>query len=75
MKNLTKQLDIRHALERELGKGAVSQLAEQANCSVPYISQNMSEARANEKILRLMANTLGCRVHGVFPIKKQHATS
>ena len=73
MENLTKRLEIRHALERELGNGAVKLLAGQAGCSVPYVSQNMSGVRANERILRLMANIIGCRVHGVFPIKKQHA--
>ena len=70
MKNLTDPLEIRHALERKLGNGAVTIFAKKHNYSLPYMSQTISGERSAEHVLRLMANCLGCRVHGVFPDKK-----
>jgi len=71
MKNLTEHLEIKHAMERRLGHGALKKFADQHEYSLVYVSQTMSGIRCNEVVLRKLATCLGCRVHGVFPEKNQ----
>lgn len=70
MENLTNHLEIKHAMERRHGQGAVSKFAKKHGYSLPYVSQTIKGARANETVLTLLANFTGCRVHGVFPSKE-----
>ena len=60
-------MQIKHALEDKLGKGAVSKFAKMEGYSVPYISQLINGDRRNVIVLRKIATFLKRKVYGVLP--------
>jgi hypothetical protein len=73
--NLTDPLEIRHALERKLGRGAVKIIAAQCNVSPPSVSNTIHGHRGqsgrpgNAGILQHIANIIEQPVYGVTPNK------
>lgn len=70
--NLTDPMEIRHALERKLGNGALTIFATAHGYSLAYISQTIAGARGNESVLEALASCLGCPVRGVLPRAKRN---
>lgn len=66
-KNLTKPLEIRHALERKHGDGAVQKVANKLGVSGPCISATIHGNRCNPVVIQHLANEAGCPVYGVVP--------
>ena len=71
--NLTDPMEIRHALERKLGNGALTIFANAHGYSLPYISQTVAGERGNEEVLRAIASCLGQPVRGILPRKQRQA--
>lgn len=65
--NLTDPMDIRHALERKLGNGAMTIFANAHGYSLAYISQTVSGERGNRSVLQALATCIGQPVRGVLP--------
>ena len=65
--NLTDPMDIRHALERKLGNGALTIFANAHGYSLAYISQTVAGERGNTSVLQAIANCIGQPVRGVLP--------
>ena len=65
--DLTDPMEIRHALERKLGSGAMTTFATAHGYSLGYISQTISGERGNRDVLQALASCLGQKVRGVAP--------
>lgn len=71
--NLTDPMEIRHALERKLGNGAMTIFATAHGYSLPYISQTISGERSNQRLLEALASCIGQPVRGVMPRARKAA--
>ena len=69
--NLTDPMEIRHALERKLGNGALTIFANAHGYSLSYISQTVAGDRGNKDVLQAIASCLGQPVRGVSPRKQR----
>lgn len=73
-KNLTNPLEIKHALERKLGRGAVKIVANECGVSSPAISNTIHGRRGksgrpgNKGLLQYIANLIEQPVYGVAPV-------
>jgi len=65
--NLTDPLDIKHALERKLGYGAIKKIADKCAVSLPTASNALAGRRRNTTVLTYAAKMIGQPVHGVTP--------
>jgi len=74
--NLTDPMEIKHALERKLGYGAVKKTAAACGVTLPAISNTIHGQRGksgrpgNKGLLQHLANVIGQPVHGVAPDKE-----
>lgn len=66
-KNLTSGIGIRHALELNLGFGAVTKVARKHGCTKQCISMTIHGKRSNPDVIQVLANEAGCPVYGVAP--------
>ncbi len=67
IKNLTTPEDIIHAFLIKDSRHAIARFADNSGYSRPYISQHIHGHRKNLKMLKRMANHLGCGIYGVMP--------
>lgn len=72
--NLTDPMEIRHAMERKLGSGALTIFAKVHGYSLPYISQTVAGERNNPALLEAIATCIGCPVRGVLPRSNNQKT-
>jgi hypothetical protein len=66
--NLTDPLEIKHALERKLGYGAIKQIASCCGVTSSAVSKIIRH-RGSKKVLKCVATTIGQPVHGIMPDK------
>lgn len=67
--NLTDPLEIKYALERQLGYGALNKIAVACGVSPPSVSNTINKRRYSKKVLTCIANTIGQSVHGIAPVE------
>ena len=78
--NLSDPMEIRHALERKLGRGAVKKIADDCGVSPPAVSNTIHGHRGqsgrpgNAGILQYLANVIGQPVYGVDPDEHNAST-
>ncbi|MDR3631454.1 MAG: hypothetical protein P4L42_14080 [Desulfocapsaceae bacterium] len=65
--NLTDPLEIKYALERQLGYGALNKIAIVCGVSPPSVSNTIRKRRSSRKVLACIANIIGQPVHGIAP--------
>jgi len=65
--NLTDPLEIKYALERQLGYGALNKIAMACGVSPPSVSNTINKRRCCKKVLTCIANTIGQPVYGIAP--------
>ena len=66
--NMTDPLEIKHALERALGSGAMSRIAEEKGVSRSTVTNVVKGRRPGSPLLPYMAGVIGQPVHGVGPL-------
>lgn len=65
--NLTSPIEIKHALERVRGYGAISRLAEEHHVSRSAMTNAVAGRRPGSHLLQIIAAEIGQPVHGVLP--------
>ena len=67
MLNLTDPMEIKHALERSMGAGALSKLANREGVSRSTVTNAVKGKRPGSPLLQVIAKQIGQPVHGVTP--------
>jgi len=68
LRNLTDPMEIKHALERKLGRGAQTIFSGAHGYSLQHVNMVIRGERNNKEILGLLAQCIGQPVHGVAPV-------
>lgn len=66
--NLTDPMEIKHALELKLGRGAQTIFARTHGFTLQHVNMVIRGERGNEVILGFLAQCIGQPIHGVDPV-------
>ncbi len=67
MLNLTDPMEIKHALERSMGAGALSKLASREGVSRSTVTNAVKGKRPGSPLLQVIADQIGQPVYGITP--------
>lgn len=65
--NLTNPMEIKHALERSMGAGALAKIATREGVSRSTVTNAIKGKRPGSALLQVIAKQIGQPVHGVTP--------
>lgn len=67
LNNLTDPLEIKHALERSMGAGAMTKLADREGVTRSAITNAVKGKRPGSHLLKVIAEQIGQAVYGITP--------